>query len=343
MEPQYKQVSDRRLMNGIRRGSLAILGAAVIVIYCLNVLVGHKHELIPVTLFVMWEPQAQFLGYYSARDRGFFRDEGLDVTIKHDLGVGESFYEVLSNPRVYTINILSNTMEWLAENPKFSVISIISKGCNMGWVSKGPKDQILHKMKTSRFFSWWGSQDTLLKNFLIEHHLISSDFAKRANVGSPDVRSDDWIVLVMRYNELLDYSKVVNPDQSYSSYCEMGQPIFEDVLVGRKPTDAADIEINRRMAKAIWKGWDWTEAHPNLALDILMKLHPRRPRHVQQYQLKTFTESLSGPSDYTTSYSDVLRTMQQLLKNGLIKNAGNAGALIRSMGRHAPLREIEPN
>ena len=35
-----------------------------------------------VTLQLKWVTQAQFAGYFVAKDKGFYKDEGLDVTIK---------------------------------------------------------------------------------------------------------------------------------------------------------------------------------------------------------------------------------------------------------------------
>ena len=35
-----------------------------------------------VTLQLKWVTQAQFAGYYVAKDKGFYTEEGLDVTIK---------------------------------------------------------------------------------------------------------------------------------------------------------------------------------------------------------------------------------------------------------------------
>ena len=35
-----------------------------------------------MTLQLKWVTQAQFAGYYVAKDKGFYKDEGLDVTIK---------------------------------------------------------------------------------------------------------------------------------------------------------------------------------------------------------------------------------------------------------------------
>ena len=35
-----------------------------------------------VTLQLKWVTQAQFAGYYVAKDKGFYKEEGLDVDIK---------------------------------------------------------------------------------------------------------------------------------------------------------------------------------------------------------------------------------------------------------------------
>jgi len=36
----------------------------------------------PVTLQLQWVPQSQFCGYYAALDKGFWKELGLDVTVK---------------------------------------------------------------------------------------------------------------------------------------------------------------------------------------------------------------------------------------------------------------------
>ena len=39
-------------------------------------------ELKPVTIQLSWFDQFQFAGYYMAKEKGFYEDVGLDVTIK---------------------------------------------------------------------------------------------------------------------------------------------------------------------------------------------------------------------------------------------------------------------
>jgi ABC-type nitrate/sulfonate/bicarbonate transport systems, periplasmic components len=38
-------------------------------------------KLTPVRVVLQWVPQSQFAGYYAAKDKGFYAEEGLDVTI----------------------------------------------------------------------------------------------------------------------------------------------------------------------------------------------------------------------------------------------------------------------
>jgi NitT/TauT family transport system substrate-binding protein len=294
----------------------------------------------PVTLYLMWEPQAQFLGYYAARERGFFRDEGINIVIKHDLGFGESFHEILAKPNTYAINLLSNTIEWLAESKEFSALSVISTGCNMGWVSPFPKEQLIQKMSMAPVFSWWGTQDILLKNFLLQNSFSLADFSKRAHVGDPEKSADNWIVLVMGYNELVDYRHEYDPDRNFATYCELGQPIFEDILVGTVAKSPEQKSVHKKMVRAIWKGWDWSVRHPDEALDLLMTLSPRRPRPIQKYQLGMFAKNLAGRGDKARNFSGNLRTLRALISHGLIQRPAHLDALLESLAGNVNLREI---
>ena len=44
--------------------------------------IGSAEAADKVTLQLKWVTQAQFAGYYVAKDKGFYEEAGLDVTIK---------------------------------------------------------------------------------------------------------------------------------------------------------------------------------------------------------------------------------------------------------------------
>ena len=43
---------------------------------------AQAQDALPLTVQLKWVTQAQFGGYYVAKDKGFYEEEGLDVTIK---------------------------------------------------------------------------------------------------------------------------------------------------------------------------------------------------------------------------------------------------------------------
>ena len=59
--------------SAFRRG---LLLAAMSVSFAFSAHAAEK-----VTLQLKWLPQSQFAGYYVAQEKGFYKQEGLDVTI----------------------------------------------------------------------------------------------------------------------------------------------------------------------------------------------------------------------------------------------------------------------
>jgi NitT/TauT family transport system substrate-binding protein len=57
------------VVNGLMAAVLAVCGMAA-------------HAADKVTVQLKWLPQAQFAGYYVAQAKGYYKAEGLDVTIK---------------------------------------------------------------------------------------------------------------------------------------------------------------------------------------------------------------------------------------------------------------------
>src|SRR5260221_6749497 len=62
-----------------QRAILRRLGMAV----CLALLASHPAAALdPVSLQLKWKHQFQFAGYYAALEQGYYRNAGLDVTIR---------------------------------------------------------------------------------------------------------------------------------------------------------------------------------------------------------------------------------------------------------------------
>lgn len=68
-----------------------------------------------VTLIPKWTAQAQFAGYYVAEKMGFYKEEGLDVHVKHPSHSENSFqYLKEGEPQAVITNLSQALMEYFA-------------------------------------------------------------------------------------------------------------------------------------------------------------------------------------------------------------------------------------
>src|ERR1700744_5317304 len=70
-------------MHKSARQLLADLIVAVAALICLGAFASSAMaaDLTPASLRLKWLPQAQFIGYYVAKDKGYYADEGIALTI----------------------------------------------------------------------------------------------------------------------------------------------------------------------------------------------------------------------------------------------------------------------
>ena len=91
--------------------AIYIISAVLSVVFSLTVTVNAQS----ITLIPKWTAQAQFAGYYVAEKMGFYKEEGLDVDIKHPSHSENSFlYLKEEEPQAIITNLSQAFMECLA-------------------------------------------------------------------------------------------------------------------------------------------------------------------------------------------------------------------------------------
>ncbi len=294
------------------------------------------------TLYLLWEPQAQFAGYYVAESLGFFRDEGIEIKIRHDLGIGESLQQVKSDPNAFVVTQFINYLNFLQQEPDVALLSIINKGCSLGWVSNSDKESLntTEALKNQNLYSWWGPNDLLLRTFLKEKGVDTTNLKNRLSTKYPLPLPDKMLALAMSYNEATELGNFVEKKHSFTSYCELGQPVFEDVLVGAV-LNGNNNQLRDRMVRAVWRGWDWSLANPTGAVDVVMQYNPKRGRHAQESMLKLFLNFLSKQEDQPDGYLKEIETIHKVAKHFSSSTQPLVAKLILDIQKSTNLREIE--
>lgn len=68
---------------------------------------GAGEKLEPVSVMFHWRPQAQWAGYYMAREKGIYAKYGLDVTLQYKTGRSDSLDRLIENRVTFATHFLS--------------------------------------------------------------------------------------------------------------------------------------------------------------------------------------------------------------------------------------------
>ena len=280
-----------------------------------------------VTLQLKWVAQGQFGGYFVAKDKGFYKEEGLDVTIKPG-GPDIAPEQVIAGGGADVI------VDWMggalvAREKGVPLVNIAQPFEKAGMQLICPKDGPIKTEADFKghtlgvwfygneypFFAWMnklglktdGGKDgvTVLKQSFDVQPLLQ----KQANCIS-----------VMTYNE---YWQAIDAgfkpqDLIVFNYSAMGNDLLEDGLYanGDKLKDPKFKETMVKFVRASMKGWKYAMAHPDEAAEIVMDNGGQDEKH--QKRMMGEVAKLIGTGSGKLDMATYERTAKALLDQKII-------------------------
>ena len=234
-----------------------------------------------VTLQLKWVTQAQFAGYYVAKDKGFYKDEGLDVTIKPGgpdvapeqvLAGGGADVVVDWMPAALAAREKGAPMVNIAQPFKHSGLELT---CRADTGIKKPED-----LKGRTLGVWFYGNEYPFLNWMGKLKFPTDGspggvkVVKQGFNVDPLMQKQADCISTMTYNE---YWQVIDagykPEQLVVfKYEDQGVATLEDGLyvMEDKLKDPAFVDKMARFVKASMKGWDYARAHPEEAVKIVL-------------------------------------------------------------------------
>ena len=256
---------------------LAAICSTMLIALSFNTHAGDKF-----TLQTKWVTQAQFAGYYVALEKGYYDDEGLDVTIK-------SGGPDIAPPQVMAGGGADILIEWMP-----AALASREKGLNLVNIAQPFKNSgmMLTCRKDSGISSPSDFADKTLGVWFYgnEYPFLSwmskLNMATDGSAGGVTVLKQGWgiepllqkqadCVSTMTYNE---YWQVIDGGLSADElvvfpYDEQGVSTLEDGLyvLEENLSDAAFVDKAARFLRASMKGWEWATNNSDAAADIVLE------------------------------------------------------------------------
>jgi NitT/TauT family transport system substrate-binding protein len=234
-----------------------------------------------VTIQLKWVAQAQFAGYFVAKEKGFYKDAGLDVTINPG---GPD----VAPPQVIAGGGADVVVDWmpsaLASREKgVPLVNISQTFKHSGLELVCRKDTGITKpedLKGKTVGIWYGGNEYPFLSWMSKLGFKtdgSKDGVKIIKQGfnvDPILQKQADCVSAMTYNE---YWQIIDggfkpSDLIVFNYEKQGVATMEDGLYAMetKLKDPAFAAKMAKFVKASMKGWDYAKAHLDEAVKIIL-------------------------------------------------------------------------
>jgi len=294
------------------------------------------------TVQMKWVPQAQFAGYYVAQAKGYYKAEGLDVTIKPG-GPDVSPVQVLAGNQADAI------VNWMPDAlaareagvPLVNIAQIFNRSGLMLTCKKASGVATPADFKGKTLGVWFGGNEYPFLNWMAKLNLKPDTDIKVLKQGfnvDPLLQNQAACISTMIYNE---YWQIIDAGVKESDlvtffYEDQGVASLEDglyVLEG-KLKDKAFADRAAKFLRATMKGWNDAVKDPAGAAKIVVAADPSgsAKEAVQKRQMENVAKLITTAGTPKMGYLEPAafeRTVKVLLA------AGSAPVIKKDPGKAA--------
>ena len=217
-----------------------------------------------------WTAQAQFAGYYVAKEKGFYKEAGLDVDIVHPSVTQPAMSRIRSNESQATTLQLCQALEIVDDG--IPLVNILQTSMNNAMVIVSRRDEDPLKQQGMKVGIWSAGFGQLAICMSLKDHLNYEWIRYASNVNLFVSGAID-ATLAMSYNEYnqLAQAGVKLTDKNVYRFCDHGYNVQEDGVWMTREYYESHRDEARHFADASRRGWEWAAEHPDETLDIVMQ------------------------------------------------------------------------
>jgi NitT/TauT family transport system substrate-binding protein len=304
-----------------------VLGHVALALAAFTGVAAHAAD--KVTVQLKWVPQAQFAGYYVAQEKGYYKAEGLDVTIKPG-GPDISPVQVIAgNGADVVVNWMPDALAAReAGVPLVNIAQVFNRSGLMLTCKKSSGVNTPKDLKGKTLGVWYGGNEYPFLNWMSKLGYKPDTDIKVLKQGfnvDPLLQNQAACVSTMIYNE---YWQIIDAGVKESDlvtffYEDQGVASLEDGLyvMEAKLKDPAFVAKMSKFLKASFKGWNDAVKNPEEAAKIVVAndMSGSASIPVQKRQMENVAKLITTANTKKMGYLEPAayeRTVKVLLTGG---------------------------
>jgi NitT/TauT family transport system substrate-binding protein len=243
-----------------------------------------------VSLRLKWLHQAQFAGYYVAQDKGFYRDEKLEVTINP------------GGPNIVAENLVASGAEDFAQGggmeslltgrdkglPLVAVGVVFQKAPTVFVAKKESGVTRLEDFVGKKVSTWYTGPQFILRAMLRSQGVDPGRITEvpQPVTMAPFLRNEVAVAAANTYNELQTLYAEGLRDLVIFDPAEFGIVIPRDTIVTSERMVREKPDVVQRFLRASLRGWKYAIENQAEAVDIVMKQNPNLKKDHQTVMMR---------------------------------------------------------
>lgn len=275
----------------------------------------------PVTLNLQWLTQSQFAGYYVALDKGWYAEEGLDLTIRPGGPDISAIDAVRTGTAQFGTSLLADVI--VTSETTNDLVSVLQVQQTNGLLLLAKKESNISSPAdfTGKTVGvWLGNWEAQFNALIAKEGINPAAFTLVSQGFSMDsfLNGELDVASAMIYNEYYSVLESgIRPENiTVIDYADYGLDFPGDTLFTSKQLTQENPDLVLKMVRASLKGWQYAIENPEEAADIVMK-YDKSGTLTRDHQLSMMTEIAKivqvsiRPVGYTNR-DDVRRTIDTL-------------------------------
>ena len=273
-----------------------------------------------------WSAQAQFAGYYVAKEKGFYAEEGINVIIEHpavsqdpEIHLIEKHCDATTLPLMQAMQVVDSGVP---------LVNILQTSMNSGAMIVSRRGRNPREQHGARVGTWRAGHDQIARCFNAKENM-GYQWVLLTTIPNLYIAGAIDATMAMSYNEYyqLLQAGVVIPEGSILRFRDTDYNVQDDGVYMTLESFQRDRDSAEAFARASRRGWNWAAEHPEETVEIVMKYvsegHVGTNIILQRLMLDEILrlqrDSATGRRDFLLRPDMVKRASDLMVEAGLLK------------------------
>lgn len=228
-----------------------------------------------VSVIFHWKAQAQWAGYYMAREKGIYAKHGLDVTLLARKGRSDSLDMLMDGRVTFATHFLSAGVGLRgARQPVVHIAQTFNRSNLMVVARHSDGVDKITDLSGKAVCFWDGYYRFVFKSFFANQNVTDLRERPMGLTVSQFTSRQVAACSAMEYNEynlILNSPDVDKDDLVFFRLREMGMDFPEDAIYTTAETAENEPEVCRAFVRATFEGWEYARDNPEETLAVVMR------------------------------------------------------------------------